>query len=226
MRVIQSASLVHTVKSQLSSARAISIEAMKIFISSLMAGFEAFRQAARSAVETLRHEAVMAEDFGAQPNSPQVACLQGIRASDLVILILGDQYGTVQGSSGVSPTHEEYLEARDRKPILMFVQEGVSRDPKQSSFISEAQAWQGGLFRESFQTAEQLNVVVTRAIHDYELSELSRATGPLDKAVLTKNATDLLPKPRPHQQSGSPMLNVAVVGGPTQRILRPAELAR
>ena len=39
---------------------------MKIFISSLIKGFEPFRAAARAAVKTLRHEAIMAEDFAAQ----------------------------------------------------------------------------------------------------------------------------------------------------------------
>jgi hypothetical protein len=94
---------------------------MKIFISSLISGFEPFREAVKSAVATLRHEAVMAEDFGAQPNSPQVACLQGVRSADLVVLLLGASYGYPQRSSGLSATHEEYLEARDTKPMLVFV---------------------------------------------------------------------------------------------------------
>ena len=95
---------------------------MKIFISSLISGFESSRAAAKSAVVALRHEPVMAEDFPAQPNSPQIACLQGIRSADIVVLILGDRYGSVQGTSNVSPTHEEFLEARDTRPVFVFVQ--------------------------------------------------------------------------------------------------------
>lgn len=52
-------------------------DSMKIFISSLIRGFEPYRAAARDAVTQLGYEPVMAEDFPAQPNSPQVACLQG-----------------------------------------------------------------------------------------------------------------------------------------------------
>lgn len=48
---------------------------MKIFISSLIGGFEVYRAAARDAVTQLGYEPVMAENFPAQPNSPQVACL-------------------------------------------------------------------------------------------------------------------------------------------------------
>ena len=194
---------------------------MKIFISSLIGGFEQFRAAARSAIVALRHEPVVAEDFGARPNSPQTACLQGVRSSDLVVLILGSRYGFVQGSSGVSPTHEEYLEARGSKPILMFVQEGVERDEHQAKFISEVGAWQAGHFRAGFKTADELRDLVTRAVHDYQLAN---AAGPLDTAALSAAASALLPKARQNSQAASPTLHVAIAGGPIQRLLRPAEL--
>ena len=82
---------------------------MKVFISSLIAGLQPLRQAARTAVTTLSHQPLMAEDFGAQAHSPQIACLNGVRDADLIVLILGESYGAVQ-SSGLSATHEEYRE--------------------------------------------------------------------------------------------------------------------
>ncbi|MGI4757637.1 MAG: DUF4062 domain-containing protein [Janthinobacterium lividum] len=69
---------------------------MKVFISSLITGMEPFRAAAKDAIATLRHEPIMAEDFGARPNSPQVACLSELRQADVVVLILGAGYGAVQ----------------------------------------------------------------------------------------------------------------------------------
>jgi hypothetical protein len=194
---------------------------MKIFISSVISGLEPFREAAKSAITTLRHEPVMAEDLGAQPNSPQIACLKGVRSSDLVILLLGECYGFPQGSSRVSPTHEEYLEARDTKPILVFVQDGGVREPKQSKFVAEVQAWQSGHFRDAFETPEQLKDLVSRAIHDYQLAH---AAGPLDVAALIQTAVEMLPRPHRGSHSGPSMLNVAFVGGPFQRVLRPAQL--
>lgn len=194
---------------------------MKVFVSSLIRGFEPFREAARSAVTTLRHEPVMAEDFGAQPSSPQIACMQGLRSADLVVLVLGEQYGYVQGTSGVSPTHEEFLEARDTKPILAFVQEGVTRDTQQAKFVSDVQGWQQGYFRGGFKTPEELKDLVTRAIHDYQLAH---ATAPLDVNMLTQSAISVLPRSRNGHSTQSPMLDLAIVGGPLQRILRPAAL--
>ena len=194
---------------------------MKIFISSLISGFEPFREATRSAIANLRHEAVMAEEFGAQPNSPQIACLKGVRSADLILLILGESYGSVQGTSGVSPTHEEFLEARDTKPVLAFVQEGVTRDARQAEFVSEVQGWQQGYFRGGFKSPEALKDLVTRAIHDYQLAH---ATAPLDIDALKQSAIGLLPQQRKGNSGQSPMLTLAVAGGPPQRILRPAEL--
>lgn len=194
---------------------------MRIFISSLIGGFEEFRAAARSAIVALRHDPVVAEDFGAQTHSPQIACLQGLRSADLVVLILGGRYGYVQGSSGFSPTHEEYLEARGRKPILTFVQSDVDRDEKQAKFVSEVSEWQTGHFRESFKTADELRNLVTRAIHDFQLAN---AAGPLDAGAVSTVALGLLPKTRRNGQASYPTLHVGVAGGPIQRLLRPAEL--
>jgi hypothetical protein len=53
---------------------------MTVFISSLIGGMQPFRQGARSRVNTLRHQP-MAVDFCAQAQSPQIACLAGIRQS-------------------------------------------------------------------------------------------------------------------------------------------------
>src|SRR5205814_7195855 len=122
---------------------------VRVFISSLIVGMRAERDAAREAVEGLDYEPVMAEDFGAQPHSPQVACLSGIRESAVVILILGDRYGAKQ-SSGLSATHEEYQEARRNKAVFAFVAQGVSPDADQALFIQEVQTWDRGLMRRGY----------------------------------------------------------------------------
>ena len=192
---------------------------MKVFISSLIADMKETRRAARDAVITLRHEAVMAEDFGARPHSPQVACLTGLRQSDLVVLILGERYGAQQ-PSGLSATHEEYRAARGRKPVLAFVQEGGSFVPRQAAFVNEVQGWVGGLFRTGFTAPVDLRVAITRALHNYELA---KAVGPVDEADLVRRALALLWTGE-RDDYGSRLLSLAVAGGPTQPILRPVQL--
>ncbi|WP_420139882.1 DUF4062 domain-containing protein [Sphingomonas sp.] len=193
---------------------------MRIFISSLIFGFEAQRAAARRAVITLRHEPVMAEGFGAQPNSPQIACLQELRGSDMVVLILGEDYGFVPPGSSLSATHQEYREARETKPVLAFVQQGISPGPEQAAFIAEVQAWEGGLFRGGFIGVDDLQDGVTRALHDVTLAN---ATAPVDEQEMTARAKAML-QPENRNQVMAAMLDLVVVGGPRQRILRPAEL--
>lgn len=124
---------------------------MKVFVSSVITGFEKERAAVREAIITLGHEPIMAEDFGAQPRSPQVACLQHLRESDLVILVLGERYGPPQ-ASGLSATHEEYLEARDSKHLLAFVCEDMTAEPKQAALIAKVEQWAGGLLRHGYRS--------------------------------------------------------------------------
>jgi hypothetical protein len=193
---------------------------MKVFISSLISGMEAERAAVKQAIELLGHQAIMAEAFGAQASSPQVACLSGVRDAELVILVLGPRYGAKQGA-GVSATHEEILEARNRKPILAFLKSGMEPEPDQVALIAEIGGWESGLFRDEFNSPEELGQKVTRAIHRYELAH---AVAPLDPAGLRTRALALFPRiQRGHQQS-STVLQLAVAAGPDTTVLRPAEM--
>lgn len=178
---------------------------------------EDLRESAAKAAATLRHEVKRAEDFGASSNTPQQACLAGVRASEAMILILGARYGVKQ-TTGKSATHEEYLEARDRMPVVAFIQEGVDPDPEQRAFIKEVQEWAHGSLTASFSTADDLHDVVLRGVHDLELS---KAVGTADPAEILKRANQGLPD-LSRSYGGSAALHLAVAGGPRQQILRPS----
>lgn len=193
---------------------------MKIFISSLITGFEDFRAAARDAIVQLGHEPVMAEDFSAQPTSPQVACLTGLRQSALVILLMGERYGASQ-RSGISATHEEYRDAQRTRPVIAFVQEGVMPEPEEQAFITEVQAWESGLFRGGFRTPDQLKGLVTRAVHEWQLAN---AAGPFDANEILQRALEQIPERGGGHYRGGPTLLVSLAFGPRQNVLRPAEI--
>lgn len=193
---------------------------MKVFVSSLITGMEPIRAAARSAVTTLGHEPIMAEDFTALPHSPQVACLEGVRQAGAVVLVLGASYGAVQ-PSGLSATHEEYREARGRCPVLAFVEDGTTPEPPQAAFIHEVQAWDSGLIRGGFTDSEQLERKVIQALH--QLNVASAAT-PFDAKELLARTLALFPEERGSYQQSGAVLSVAVAGGPVQAILRPSEI--
>lgn len=137
----------------------------RVFISSVIRGFEAERRAARAAVESLRLQPVMAEDFGAQPYSPQVACLEGVRSSDVYVGVFGARYGHV-GASGKSATEEEFEEARLRgTPISCFVQEGT-KEPPQDAFLRRLKQYETGYLVAPFATPAVLSLAVVQSLND------------------------------------------------------------
>ncbi len=191
---------------------------MKIFVSSVISGYAAYRAAVAEAIETLGHEVVRAETLPASPSTPQRACLAAARDSDLVVVLVGQSYGAIQ-ASGLSATHEEYRETRERTPTLIFVQNNVDRDQDQQRFLDEVQSWSTGHFRDSYDTPDALKTVALRGIHDFQLA---MSAGPVDEAEMQSRARAVLP--RRHGFGGDALLMVAVAGGPRQQVLRPAEL--
>jgi hypothetical protein len=192
---------------------------MKVFISSVISGMQDHRAAVREAAESLGHAVIAAEDFSASPNSSQQVCLAGIRDADIVVLLLGARYGSPQ-ASGLSPTHEEYREARGTKPVLVFVQTRITAEPDQDKFIAEVSTWEGGGFRQTFDTPASLRRVVVRALHDWELSQQA---GAVNEDELKAHAVALIPRQVAYA-AGSPVLSVAVASAPTRQILRPDAL--
>jgi hypothetical protein len=189
---------------------------VNVFISSVIGGLEEHRAAAREAAESLGHTVIAAEDFGASPSSPQQVCLGGVRAADVVILLLGARYGTPQ-ISGLSPTHEEYRVARGTKPV--FVQAGVIPEPDQEKFIDEVSGWEDAGYRQSFDTPASLRRAVTRALHEWELSQQA---GAVNEEELVARAAALLPR-RVTYTAGTPC-HIALAGAPAQQVLRPGDL--
>lgn len=197
-----------------------SIEAMKLFISSLIGGYGPPRGAVASAARSLRCEVLRAEDFGARPDTPQQACLAAIRSSDVVVLLLGSSYGVVQ-PSGVSATEEEWREAvREQKPVLVFVEEVDEREPRQQQFIKEVQQWATGRFRDTFASPEELREKVTAELHDLAVAQ---AAGIADEGEMRNRAEAAFPTLR-SGFAGGPSLILVVVVGPRRQVIRPTEI--
>lgn len=190
---------------------------VKVFVSSVIVGFEEERDAVDNAVAALGHIPIRIEDHPATAGTAQAACLAGVRDADVVVVILGERYGAVQ-QSGLSATHEEYLEARETRPVLVFVQLGASPEPKQVELIAEAQLWEGGSLTGQFTTPAELRAAATRALHQYELALES---GMPDEPQLLGTARELLAIRQPTSET---TLGLAVAPGPRRAVLRPSQL--
>lgn len=194
---------------------------MKVFISSVISGFESFREAVADAIATLGYEVIRAEDLGAVASAPQEACLAGVRKADMTVLLLGERYGTRQ-LSRLSATHEEYREARSHHPVLAFVQEAVDCEPDQVEFIREVREWETGTLTGSFATEDDIRSAVTQGLHKHMVAS---ASGPVDEQELLALAEEGVKVPRAFLSFGSkPEVILSLAAGPRQEVLKPSEL--
>lgn len=143
---------------------------MKVFISSVVRGFEQFRAAAKDAVETLDMKPIMSEHFGARSYSSEHACLTEVDQCDVYVLILGANYG-YEPQPGLSVTQQEFHQAvSKRKPILVFIHK-TDFDAKQAVFVNEVSDYKLGLFRASFSDSQELLKVIVQGLSRMEKSK-------------------------------------------------------
>jgi len=112
-----------------------------VFLSSVLVGLEETRHRLREAIRQAGDVPIGMEDFGARVESPREVFLDEVRPTDVVILIVGPRYGSLDTGSGLSNTHLEFREAQEYGiPVLPFL---VRKDPSLSKAESAAlQAFQ------------------------------------------------------------------------------------
>jgi nucleoside 2-deoxyribosyltransferase len=137
---------------------------MNVFVSSVVRGFETYRAAAKKAVTLLGHQPVMSEEFAARPYSSQDACMTEVDQADVVVIVLGADFGFTT-SSGESVTQQEFRRAvAGRKPVLAFLQE-VSAEAHQDAFRREVSDYVDGLFRVTFSSERELSDGIVRGLN-------------------------------------------------------------
>jgi hypothetical protein len=104
---------------------------MKIFLSSIYSELRNIRGKVLTYISKAGDIPLGMELFGAQPEDPLQTCLKELAAADVVILFVGNQYGSIEPDSGLSFTHLEFREAKNQgKPILALllkeIPEGLS----------------------------------------------------------------------------------------------------
>lgn len=133
----------------------------RIFISSIMDGYRDRRDAARTAVESIGGDPVMAEDFSAGTTSPRNACLDGIASADVCVVIVGPRGGWTT-PAGKLVVEEEYEEAVRRNLLISVYIEDGPRDASAEDLAARLSDYVSGHFRATFATADDLREVMTR----------------------------------------------------------------
>lgn len=135
----------------------------RVFVSSVIEGFEEFRKAAKNGIIAAEGEPVLVEDYPSFGVSPRNACLDGVASSDIFITVVGSRGGWL-APSGKLVVEEEYEEARRyHLHILAFVQT-IERDQQAESFVIKLSDYVEGMFRQTFITPDELQKAVEKAL--------------------------------------------------------------
>lgn len=107
----------------------------------------------------------MFETAPASHDDSRRALLDELSGCDVVLLILGAEYGE-RTERGVSATEDEFNEATSRgTPVIALVQQ-VSRSSEQDEFVSRVRGtWSEGRFAPTFKDASDVGFAVVRALN-------------------------------------------------------------
>ncbi len=138
-----------------------------VFISSVRRGLEDERDYLPALLKASGHEPRRFEDFSAQPVPSRDACLAGVEAAEVYLLLLGQNYGEPLPDTGTAPTEEEFTVAKRRgMPVLVFRKTGDAADERQRDFIARVGEYQQGRFWKEFRDNGDLAVGVLDALRE------------------------------------------------------------
>jgi tetratricopeptide (TPR) repeat protein len=109
-----------------------------IFVCSTFDDLEQEREGVLDAIRRVQQRHNAMEFFGARAGRPIEVCLDEVRKSDLLVVIVGEKYGSLAPGLGISYSQAEYEEGDRRgKPCLVYVRDDdvpilakfVERDP-------------------------------------------------------------------------------------------------
>jgi len=109
------------------------------------------RRAVAAMTEELGMRAILFEDLGGRDESAETAYLAGVAQAEIYVGLIGERYGTMQ-PSGRSPTHEEYLKARElgRRISVWSREPCPGRQGNARDFLAEVQVFHTtGRFRDA-----------------------------------------------------------------------------
>jgi hypothetical protein len=140
---------------------------LHVMISSTLEDLERERDAAEGAILALDLYCFRAEKLPGVSVSPREFCELMAKQCDIFILIIGDRYGYVIESDGISVVESEYEVARRENAgkILVYKKDHVQReDERLRKFLERVKNYDNGYPMSSFTTPEELSVQIPRGI--------------------------------------------------------------
>ena len=97
-----------------------------VFVCSTFDDVERERDGVLDAIRRVQQRHNAMEFFGAPPGRPLDVCLEEVRKSDLLVVIVGLKYGSLAPGLGISYSQAEYEEGA-RKPCLVYLRDDRAR---------------------------------------------------------------------------------------------------
>ncbi len=161
-----------------------------VFVCSTFSDLSEEREDVLDAIRRLKLQHDSMEYFGARSEQPIETCLQEVRASDVLVVIVGHRYGSVVPKLGISYSEAEYAEGYSlKKPCLVYMRDDnvpilprhVEGDPNKLRLLKK---WKEVLharhtvasFQDGGRLAVQVAADLARTIQDLEEVAKARAT--------------------------------------------------
>jgi hypothetical protein len=161
---------------------------LTVFVCSTYSDLSEERGAVLDAVRRLQLQHDSMEFFGARAHQPIETCLEEVRRSNILVVIVGHRYGTVVPELGVSFSEAEYIEGyQSKKPCLVYIRSDdvpvlpkhMERDPDNLRLL---EAWKATLrnrhtiapFQHSHDLAVQVTADLSRTISELEQAARNR----------------------------------------------------
>lgn len=162
---------------------------LTVFVCSTFSDLSSEREAVLDAIRRLQLQHDSMEFFGARAEQPIEACLEEVRRSDVLVVIVGHRYGSLVPNLGISYSEAEYSEGhRLGKPCLVYIRDEnipvlprhMERDPEKLVLLEK---WKSILqqrhtvatFQDGQKLAVQVAADLSRTIQDLEETAKARA---------------------------------------------------
>lgn len=110
----------------------LAADKLKIFVSSTLHECKEERNVARQCIESLNHQPVMFEAFGARSHTPRSMYQRGIEESHIFVAIYRNDYGWIADNMNISGIEDEYqIASRRGMDRLIYVYENESKRSKE-----------------------------------------------------------------------------------------------
>jgi tetratricopeptide (TPR) repeat protein len=145
------------------------MKTFSVFISSTIEDLKNVRSGVEEELTDMEiFEAVRVENLPAVEEDSRNVCLKGVADADAIVIILCERYGYIpsyKNPEKLSVTHLEYREAkRLKKPIFVFIKEGVAQEENLQRFTQEVSDFDDGVFRKTWETTNTLRDEIRRSL--------------------------------------------------------------